>query len=507
MSLVLEIEFLTGVCRAARGPAIAAPDWPPQIDRVFSALVSAWAARGECTEERQALEWLERQSPPAVHASAQTARATPEVFVPPNDSASPAGELGKLKWFRDYLARGIRPPESSAKAWATAQSVLPETRVRKERRFPVARPDDPVMTLAWCASPEPRVFQALDKIARDVGYVGHSASLVRCRFVYGNGTAQRHPAAPTRRRIYPGRLDELERAYRANPTRPVISPGAAVPSAAEPAAEAQPPGWLVLEAIGGRVPDIRAAALVCRALRRALMSGYRHIGRADRIPEVVSGHTPSGEPTRYPHLSVVPMAFAGYPHADGRVFGFALVPPAQTKLTDIPGLRAAFEEIAPYDRCMEQRVLEMKGAPLLAPLRLAPAGAATKRSLSPAPYVRPAHVWASVTPIVLDRHLKRRDDDEVRELVARACENAGLPRPDTGRIRVGKHSAIAGAPPARPSSGEPPWMRWKVPAQLASRSLAHAVIDFGDEVAGPVFLGAGRFTGLGLCRGLRGPEV
>lgn len=484
MTLFLEIEFLTGVCRAARGQAIADPDWPPQIDRVYSALVSAWAARGERSDERQALEWLEAQSPPEVYASGCTTRTTPVVFVPPNDPATPARELGQLK------------------DWTTAQSVLPETRVRKERRFPTARPDDPVMKLAWATAPQPRVLQTLDSVARDVGYVGHSASIVRCRFVCGD-MAQRHPAASSQRRIYPGRLAELERAYRSNPARPVISPGAAVPAESEPVVEAQAPGWLVLEAIGGRVPDIRASALICRALRRALMSGYRNIGQADRIPEIVSGHTPSGEPTRFPHLSVMPMAFAGYPHADGRVFGFALVPPAETKLVDIPGFRSAFEAIAPYDPGREKRVLAMKGAPLLAPLLLAPAGAETKRSLSPYPYVRSAQVWASVTPIVLDRHLKRRDDDEIRELVARACENVGLPRPDTGRIQVGKHSAVEGAAPARPSSGEPPWMRWKVPEQLASRSLAHAVIDFGAETAGPVVLGAGRFTGLGLCRGLR----
>ena len=47
MSLVLEIEFLTGVCRAAHGPGGDSPDWPPQPDRVFSALASAWGVRGE----------------------------------------------------------------------------------------------------------------------------------------------------------------------------------------------------------------------------------------------------------------------------------------------------------------------------------------------------------------------------------------------------------------------------------------------------------------------------
>ena len=64
MSLVLEIEFLTGAYRAAHSPASNTPDWPPQPDRVFSGLVAAWAARGEQSIERLALEWLEAQSAP-----------------------------------------------------------------------------------------------------------------------------------------------------------------------------------------------------------------------------------------------------------------------------------------------------------------------------------------------------------------------------------------------------------------------------------------------------------
>ena len=504
MSLALEIEFLTGVCRAARGPASVTPDWPPQVDRVFSALVSAWGVRGESREERRALEWLEAQALPVIHASGHTARTTPPVFVPPNDPQTPAGELQQLKWFREYLAHRIRPPKTGGyeDAWKKAQSVLPEVRMRKERQFPVARPEDPVMTLVWSAQPEPELFEQLNTIARHVGYVGHSASLVRCRFLMGDAGTQPQPPASARRRIYPGRLAELERAYRDNPVRPVISPGAAVPSTMEALPQLPRAAWLVLEAVEGTVPDIRAAALVCRALRRALMSGYRSIGRADRIPELVSGHTPSGAPTRAPHVAIVPMAFVGFPHADARVFGFALVPPATPNLPAIPGFRAAFEKIAPFDPGHERRVIELQGAPLRAPLRLAPAGAESRRSLSADPYVRRARVWASVTPIVLDRHLKRHDDAEIRGLVARACEHAGLPRPDPGRIRTGKHSAAEGAPPARPSSGEPPWTRWSVPEPLASRSLVHVVIDFGREIAGPVLLGAGRFTGLGLCRSL-----
>lgn len=507
MSLILEIEFLTGVCRAAREPGDDTPDWPPQPDRVFSALVSAWAARGERSEERTALEWLELQPAPAIHASDHTSRTTPDVYVPPNDFGSPTNDLNRQKWYRDFLARGKRPPEKGGheRNWKQALSTFPELRQRKERRFPVARPDDPLVMHAWAEEPEPVVFDALDAMARDVGYVGHSASLTRCRFLSGSSVAFRHPSELARRCIYPGRLRELEAAHRANPVRPSIRSGA--PNFAERSSASElSSDWLVLEAVEGTVPDIRAAALVCRLLRQTLMSGYRKAGRGNSIPEEVSGHRSEGAPTRHPHLAIAPMAFAGFPHADGRVFGFALIPPRGTALDGIVGFRAAFERVAPYCQDTEQRILTLEGPPLNEPLRLAPAPdqGARRRSLSSEPYLESSRVWASVTPIVLERHLKRKDEAEKRELVANACEHAGLPRPDTDRIQVGKHSAIDGMPPARALAGEPPWTRWKAPKSLSSRPLVHAVIEFEQDVRGPVLLGAGRFTGLGLCRGLAG---
>ena len=59
MTLLLEIEHLLGVAFAAVSQASELPDWPPQPDRVFSALVAAWGLRGECEGERRVLEWLE----------------------------------------------------------------------------------------------------------------------------------------------------------------------------------------------------------------------------------------------------------------------------------------------------------------------------------------------------------------------------------------------------------------------------------------------------------------
>ena len=476
MTLVLEIEFLTGVCRAARGIGDGSPDWPPQPDRVFSALVSAWGVRGEAPEERAALEWLEAQPPPAIRASEHSARTAPDVYVPPNDP-------GPAKAMKAYLR------------------VLPEHRPRQPRRFPAARPDDPNLELVWPEAPDEETIDALNAIAGCVGYVGHSASLTRCRFLAAEASGRK--TVPARRRVYPGRLRELEEAHRARPDRPMVRPGAPVCPEFEQL-RGPPDGWLVLEAVGGEVPDVRAAALVCRRLRQALMSGYRETGSGDDIPGIVSGHAPDGTPARQPHLSIAPMAFVGSPHADGRVFGFAVIPPAGADLLRIGGFRAAFEAVAPYRADKQRRVLRLEAPPPRGPLHLAPAPdeGDGRRSLRPGPYLEESRLWATATPIVLDRHLKRSDNAEVRDLIARACEHAGLPSPDPGRIQAGRHSAVRGSPPARPSAGEPPWARWKLPRSLESRQLVHAVIEFDQPVRGPVLLGAGRFTGLGLCRGM-----
>src|SRR4051812_28758794 len=156
MPLVLEIEHLLGVAFAALGPDSAEPDWPPQPDRVFSALVAAWAARGERADERAALEWLEAQEPPLIEASVADGRPAPIAFVPPND------------------------PETKS---VGDKTVIPALRRRQPRRFPAALPHDPVVRFVWPdASDAP--LNALDAVARDVAYLGHSSSLTRCLFLF-----------------------------------------------------------------------------------------------------------------------------------------------------------------------------------------------------------------------------------------------------------------------------------------------------------------------------------
>lgn len=255
--------------------------------------------------------------------------------------------------------------------------------------------------------------------------------------------------------------------------------------------------WLVLEHADGEMPDIRATALIAKGIRDALLSGYRQCGMGDRIPFVVSGHNQDGSPTREPHLSIVPLAFAGFPYADGHLLGFALVPPQGSGLLEQGEFLQAMRRITPHVPTADRRVLTL----IRFGLKLSPTLDPDKLSLDSTLYTKPSTTFASVTPIVLDRHLKKSGEARQQEIISQvksSCVNLGLPEPAV--VLPDKHSAIEGAPSAQPSGKSPEWMRWRLPSSLDGRFLTHAVIRFSEPVEGPVILGAGRFVGLGLCR-------
>lgn len=491
MTLVLELEFLSGVAFMATSRDSPIPDWPPQPDRIFSALVAAWGAGGEDERGVQALEWLERQDPPRIVASDHTPRTAPVVFVPPND-----------------------PRSDRAK---TAAQVLPASRKRQPRLFPATRPDDPVVRFYWDdVDIDAVTLSALQELARNVAYVGHSASLTRCRFellseppvAQDESEAARQHLQNPRLKVYPGRLAELRRAFAAG-HRP--EPGTPVPRTTVDATHLQgvfSDRWLLFEHIGGRIPDLRAASLVSKTIRDTIMSGYDSIGSRDDIPELVSGHTRDRRPTRNPHIAIVPLPFVGFPHADGHVMGFAVIPPRESGILEDRTFLAALRKVTPIDEARGRRIMTVtsgEGMPSgrAFSVELAPAfePSAGLRSLDPELYTRAARTFATATPMVLDRFLKQKGnarEDEVRELVAGACRNVGLPEPEL--VVADKHPALEGTPSAYPSTGEPDWMRWRLPGKLASRQLIHVVIRFPVLVRGPVILGAGRFLGMGLCR-------
>lgn len=165
--------------------------------------------------------------------------------------------------------------------------------------------------------------------------------------------------------------------------------------------------WLVLEHVAGDMPDIRAAALVAKELRNAVMSGYREIGRGDTIPAAVSGHAFGGGPSSDPHLAIAPLAFIGAPYASGAVFAFALLPPRQMNIFADETFRCAMHAISRVDGKSGRRVVRVYNATFDLTFAF---GNESQRSLDREPYLSEAPAWATCTPIVLDRHLKASSD-------------------------------------------------------------------------------------------------
>lgn len=479
--LSLEVEYLTGVCFAAQSQWSDQPDFPPQPDRLFSALVAAWGSRGEVPEEKAALEWLEQQQPPQIEATEHFARFVGISYVPPNDTT------GKLE-------------------------TMPDRRKRQARMFPAAVPHRPVVRFFWNVEPVRESLDALQTLARDTAYLGHSASLVRCRFVLDSPADSRLVKRPARR-VYPGRMAELQRSF-ANGQRPRAGEVAdlrAPPTAMFPQTVFGVQ-WIVLEDAGGQCPDLRAFAQVARRFREALFSRYGE--EAIAVAEVISGHKPDGSPSDHPHMAVVPLADVGQSrYSDGRLMGIALVVPreldqerANTERDWMAGVRDAsgkIEQWNTFDR-MVSRIAELKLGNL-GVWNLSRTLAPAKKALQPSRWCVAARRWASVTPIVLDRFPKAKAaeerEEEIAAMIASSCVNVGLPEP--ARISLSKHAAVRGAPSAYPSGRAPEWTGWTLPGFLAGRALTHAVIEFAERIEGPVILGAGRFAGMGLCLGER----
>ena len=114
-------------------------------------------------------------------------------------------------------------------------------------------------------------------------------------------------------------------------------------------------------------------------------------------------------------------------------------------------------------------------------------------NLDPESWTRKSRVWASITPVVLNRHFDGKDKwQQAAESIKEACLHIGLPRPR--EVLLHPVSLVESVPHAR----DYPQLTRK--NNGGRRSHSHAVIIFDKPVSGPVIVGAGRFRGYGLCR-------
>ncbi|MDQ3776995.1 MAG: type I-U CRISPR-associated protein Csb2 [Pseudomonadota bacterium] len=512
----LGIRYLMGwAMAAADGAKKERAEWPPHPDRVFMALAAAWFETGKDVAEGEALHWLESLDAPEIAASGANLREVTTSFVPVNDSSNP------------IMVKYVKKVRTE-KPFAQMGSV-PIGRDRQPRAFPVAIPHNSSVHLIWHDAFAERHRHPLASLCRKVTAIGHPASLVQMWLAEtppAPNLAPRAGVAKHRLRVFgPGRLaylearcnreavivhGDLEARIRAAKGRentmlkkelkerfphgrpvslrpePGLWQGYDVPG---PVGETKPhgsvfdPRLLVLALSGKRLP-LQATLKLTEALRGALLSAC-----PEPIPEWVSGHTHHGQPSSKPHAALLPLPFVGAEHADGRLMGLAVALPRDLDPTEAarvlePWLRDKHGQ--PCRICLFDGQWLECGAEL--DTREAP-----PFNLRSDTWTRASRRWATVTPVVLDRHFDGADKwERGAEVVKDSCERVGLPRP----VEVLLHpvSLCEGVP----KSNEFPWISRKKDGGRMHHT--HAAIVFEEAIQGPVIVGAGRFRGYGLCR-------
>jgi CRISPR-associated protein Csb2 len=568
----VHVRFITNRCVSACVDAREQPEWPPHPGRLYMALVAAYfETDGDAEDkdaERRALEWLASQPPPRMHAVDAEERTTVVGYVPVNDAPQPNKAM---------LQSAPGMPRSRQSR--TFPTVIPQRTSGADR----AGAD---ITFEWMdAPPSSEFLLALDRLCRNVIRIGHSSSLVMVWAEAGSRLESERCWEPsttslqlTCRIAAAGELERLQALCQAErielfaALKQEIESTKGKPQKAAKArfaeafgesykASIRPPEptpatlgvWqgyrlaktntepdrdivenqyfdhnlIILAKDDGPVLNVERTLGLTTALRKVLIS----VHDSTPMPAWLSGHEPDGSPTSSPHAAFLPLPFVGFPHADGHLMGLAIALPKGISfderarwlgplLVDQNVGDASLVKLEPRKDPKEPLKIWSHGLPdwtLQLEERPSP-----PRVLQNETWTRPSTIWASVTPVVLDRFPKRcrlKDRNawqaEVVEIIKQACIRGGLPEPiDVDIDSTAWHAGVprAWAKKRRLGAGTVgrtaplgdgfPSLEAK-PSRPAKPQV-HVWLRFSNKVAGPVVIGAGRFGGYGLCMPLSG---
>lgn len=204
------------------------------------------------------------------------------------------------------------------------------------------------------------------------------------------------------------------------------------------------------------------AVQVAEAVRKAVLSVF-----GDDAPEWVHGHASDNH-----HMAVTPLANVGHRYADGMMVGIGLWLPSHLN-------RKQRAEMA-YKIA---GIKHLKTGGLDFPVTVQKVDQAATRS---ATWTRLSKTWASVTPVVLDKHPKK-GKISAEQIIASSCVHAGLPKPID--VQISSSSAVRGVPISR-----------EFKTRRNGHQYYHATLEFDTPVWGPVLIGRERFYGLGMFR-------
>lgn len=456
MTLVIDIDFLTGRYDAGGDQDRRDGEWPPHPARLFCALVAA--ARDD--SDRVALRWLESQPPPTVLAAAEHLTQVRSSYVVTNSTEKKGGNLS-----HPGRTNGLRERRHVVPAQARCRMLWPEADVDA----------DLVLTL--------------DRLARRIPYLGRSTGVVTVTArVRADGApmdtdegdletylpCRRAEAQASLRIPYPGYLEELEGLHEAGMPAWEASRStgyrraslAVVPR--EPAAPSVYSDVVILRFTQDK-PSGRMTTVFTEALRRRVMAVA-----PDPLPAALHGHDANGTP----HVAFLGLPDVEHEHADGHLIGLAVaVPdlPVEQRRTIVQGVLGGRDA----NGCLTLRVPRVGDVELCyEPGLVRPWAARPER------WRRGGKHWVSATPMVLDRYPRRGDiETEVRH----SCLIAGLPAP--AQIEISTHPMITGGVLMLPRD---------LPATAKGRLFRHVALTFDTDVAGPMLIGAGRYLGTGL---------
>ncbi len=552
----LGVRYLNGwAMAAADGAKKERAEWPPHPDRIFMAIAAAWFETDEDPAEKTVLEWLQQLPAPGICATdAETRRDIKGRFpvtsyVPVNDSTlsrkvPSTYEASKLK------AAGLALlPEHRSRQPRKFPVAIPhdpvvhlvwEEAVPEKLQGPLSDLCRKVVSIGHSASfvqmwptdsPPPPNLVPVDGVAvhrlRVFGPGKLAYLKARCardevvRYrdaVHAEGSLKDAKQKVVQRRkeackgLKSDAKKEAEAPFKEElaaidqemaENRAVLDAfGQRVPNTMRP----EPGLWqgygrppreespeiagslfdsnLIVMNLSGKRPGLHSTLKLAEAARGALLSNI-----SGPIPEWISGHGPGGARSEKPHLAMFPLAFVGREHADGRIMGLAFALPRQVDKTEAGML---LEPLLRDPYGAPQSVKLFKGKWLECEITVE-TRETPPWSLRTDLWTAPSRLWASVTPVVLDRHFDGKDKwDKAAETVKDSCERIGLPRPAS--VLLHPVSLWQGAPHSR----EFPPIRRK--SDSGRMHHCHAVVHFSEPVAGPVVVGAGRYRGYGLMR-------
>lgn len=481
--LLVTVRFLDGRYHglfAAGGP----PEWPPSPFRMYCALVSGLARRGELDgAASRALTWLQAQDPPLIIApKAKTGQAITH-YVPNNDSDKWPDRQDRLGTKPNMPTLFLLPPNQNPEvhySWALQDTPdLPLQQLRAAARSLTA--------LGWgidLAFADARVVNG-DDIRQIPGIrwypmreESHEAGIL-LRVPTADAESQectltdlKHSYESTMKRIGSGeplhsicepRVFECVRYSNTKTMDPSPRPFAAF-MLLQPDAEGK-------RAFNtqSRTKDV-AGMLRHRVAAVAPMAGFSE----DEIRTLIHGH--ANEPNTQLRGE----------EADRR-FQFLPLPTINPKLNRVESIRRVLvvgppgeeRRVRELQRRLAGELLEHEGEPR-AMLNVLERSDWVLRQ-----YVEPSATWTSVTPVVLPGHHKG-DLTVADRMLWKAFEHARLPKPVELDWRpVGFRAGVELA------------SKYLRPTNM-NGSMFHVRVRFPEKVTGPLSVGAGRYRGFGL---------